>query len=234
MLEQVFSFGCEGVNGYGLILQQLYNRNICWKFMDKSLPFHDITYHDVGFVMKRAVQFPQSFKCPPSPPIQIPKFYDLYPPYDTEITSIAHPFVELTSVWSSGGVAPLDAFFKRTTWSFLQSEENSVRNSSPPTRYGTVHTCLGAQYSLREVLIYSPLLHMVHLHHGHIPNRQTFCEHKVWRWIRRLRLVAAHSVLLPRVLHREDIVNLILNKCFSEWFRFYTQHLHSTRPPPEW
>ena len=190
MLEQVFSFGCEGVNGYGLILQQLYNMNICWKFMDKSLPFHDIKYHDVRFSMQRAVQFPKSFfKCPPSPPIQIPQFYDLYPPYDTEITSIAHPFVELTSVWSSGGVAPLDAFFKGTTW------------------------------SLRDVLIYSPLLHMVHLHHGHIPNRHTFFEHKVWRSICRLRFYAARSVLLPRVLHREDIVDLILTKCFSELFR---------------
>jgi hypothetical protein len=134
--------------------------------------------------------------------MNFPKLYCLH----TEITSIARPFVVLESVWSSGGVAPRDAFFSRTTWIFL----------------GPLNPCLQTR------LIYSPLLHMVHLHHGNIPNRHSFWQHKVWRSIRRLRLVAARSVLLQRVLHREDIVDLILKQCFPENILFYTQSIFST------
>jgi hypothetical protein len=198
MLEQVFSFGCEGVNGYGLMLQQLYNMNICWEFMDKSLPFHMLKFHDVGFVLQRPIRNLNNI--PPSPHMMnIPKLYSLHTEdfYRRGHQFSRRTFVVLTSVWSNAGVAPRDAFFPRTNWIFL----------------APLNPCLQTRF------IYSPLLHMVHLHHGHIPNRHTFFEHKVWRSICRLRFYAARSVLLPRVLHREDIVDLILTKCFSELFR---------------
>jgi hypothetical protein len=61
-------------------------------------------------------------------------------------------------------------------------------------------------------MTYSVIQHMVHLYHGRIP---TSDHHRVFRWLRRSRLFRARSVLLPRVGHREDIVDRILQDCIA-------------------
>jgi hypothetical protein len=58
--------------------------------------------------------------------------------------------------------------------------------------------------------LYRPILHMVFLHHGRIPTRD---PHRVFRWLRRLRLRCARRVLLPRLKHSQDAVDSILAHC---------------------
>ena len=49
MLDAILTW--HGINAYALVLQQLYNWDICWSFMDTWLPFHMVLYHTVSYVI---------------------------------------------------------------------------------------------------------------------------------------------------------------------------------------
>ena len=49
MLDAILTW--HGINAYALVLQQLYNWDICWSFMDTWLPFHMVRYHTVRYVI---------------------------------------------------------------------------------------------------------------------------------------------------------------------------------------
>lgn len=153
-------FTPHGVNLYTLMLQQLHNWNVDWRFMDDCIPFNMVRYHTVRYVMH---------------------WYDLseYPRHPQQVN---WPMLyELHSDFQAQSFAPADA----PSEAFVEN----IFTGGP---------------------LYRPILHMVFVHHGRIPTRD---PHRVFRWLRRLRLRCARRVLLLRLDHHEDAVDSVLAHC---------------------